>query len=242
MASMNTILYNFNPGHLKSLYNSIGFSKTRDKIDMILEPLQAMLQLALLGLCPVGTKLTIQENILYLQQPSIVQPFSRWYNADKKDDLLFLFQVIRRFIKWYNPSNGSTTNGVINISPISIEFYQLIIRMAVNGLNNLLKTYNTSDVTTVVQIVEMYKSILQTSDQFDVDKIFNEKGVHMDEVFQNIVTIYEPTTINLISNALVMIEGETEEIHIANFIQGLNLLMSKVNKQIQNWIKVKMIF
>jgi hypothetical protein len=203
---------------------------------MILEPFQAMIQIALLGMCPVGTKLTIQENILYLQHPTIIQPISRWYNADKKDDLLFLFQVIRRFIKWYNPSN--TGGG----SPISIELYQLIIRMAIKGLDSLLKTYNTSDVTTVIQIVGMYKNILQTTDQFDVDKIFSEKGIHMDEVFQNIVVIYDPTIINLISNALVLIEKETDETEIANFIQGFNLLMSKINKEIQNWIKVKMVF
>jgi len=233
---MNTILYSFNPTHIKSLYNSFAFSKTKDKIDMILEPFQAMIQIALLGMCPVGTKLTIQENILYLQHPTIIQPISRWYNADKKDDLLFLFQVIRRFIKWYNPSN--TGGG----SPISIELYQLIIRMAIKGLDSLLKTYNTSDVTTVIQIVGMYKNILQTTDQFDVDKIFSEKGIHMDEVFQNIVVIYDPTIINLISNALVLIEKETDETEIANFIQGFNLLMSKINKEIQNWIKVKMVF
>ena len=32
---------------------------------MILEPLQSMIQLALLSICPVGTKLRIKENILY---------------------------------------------------------------------------------------------------------------------------------------------------------------------------------
>jgi hypothetical protein len=233
---MNTILYNFNPSHIKSLYNSMSFSKAKDKLDMILEPLQAMIQIALLGMCPIGTKLTIQENILYLQHPTVIQPISRWYNADKKDDLLFLFQVIRRFIKWYNPSN----NG--NSSPISLELYQLIIRMSIRGLESLLKTYNTTDVTTVIQIVGMYKNILQTTDDIDVDKIFSEKGIYMDEVFQNIVSIYDPTIINLISNSLVLIERETDEGEIANFIQGLNLLMSKINKQIQNWIKVKMIF
>lgn len=237
MSSMNTILYNFNPTHIKSLYNSIGFSKTKDKIDMILEPLQSMIQIALLGKCPIGTKLTIQENILYLQHPTIIQPISRWYNADKKDDLLFLFQVIRRFIKWYNPSGS---NG--NASPISMEFYQLITRMAIVGLESLLKTYNNSEVTTVIQIVGMYKNILQTTETIDVDKLFSEKGVYMDDVFQNIIAIYEPTLLNLITNALVLIENETDEGEIANFIQGLNLLMSKNNKQIQSWIKVKMIF
>ena len=66
---------------------------------------------------------------------------------------------IRRFIKWYNPSNYGSSHGVNNISPISSELYGLITRMAIIGLESLLKTYNTSDVTTVIQIVEMYKKM-----------------------------------------------------------------------------------
>ena len=106
----------------KALYNYLSFYKYpngKDKINMVLEPLQAMIQLALLSLSPIGTKLTIQENILYLQSPNIIQPVSRWYNSDKKDDLYFLFQVIKRFIKWYNP--------IINKdSLMNEELYKLI--------------------------------------------------------------------------------------------------------------------
>jgi hypothetical protein len=99
---MNTLF--FNTDQIKTLYSNLSLSKSKDKLDMILEPLQSMIQLALLGISPTGTKLAIHENILYLQTPSIIQPFSRWYNSDKKDDLYFLFQVIKRFIKWYNPT------------------------------------------------------------------------------------------------------------------------------------------
>ena len=65
---------------------------------MILEPLQAMVQLALLSICPIGTKLRIQENILQLQFPTLIQPITRWYNADKKDDVYFLYGVIKRYL------------------------------------------------------------------------------------------------------------------------------------------------
>ena len=114
------------------LYNTFIYNKQKDKVDMILEPLQSMLQLALLSICPVGTKLRIKENILYLQMPNIAQPIVRWYNADKKDDLYFLYAVIKRFITWYNP----TLN---NKSMMSMELYQLIITMSIEGLNNLFK-------------------------------------------------------------------------------------------------------
>ena len=57
------------------------------KGSMILEPLQSMIQLALLSLCPIGTKLTIHDNIVSLHYPTLIQPLARWYHSDRKDDL-----------------------------------------------------------------------------------------------------------------------------------------------------------
>jgi len=45
-------------------------SNPKERLDMILEPLQVMIQLAILGFCPRGTKISINENILTLQRPT----------------------------------------------------------------------------------------------------------------------------------------------------------------------------
>jgi hypothetical protein len=350
-------LITFAPNQLKYLYTYFYPIKQKDKLDMILEPLQAMIQLSLLSVCPIGTKITIQENILYLQHPSIIQPISRWYKSDKKDDLLFLFQVIRRFIKWYNPLNNnkilnsptntnrsissnistpnttpvytsinksqhnnnaqnsknkkgnnsnisndnnitpscsplalstnasSSINQINNISldngnyiqnqidnkdneyyknyeennnlpngiysknklvnNISVELYKLIVNMAIKGLDNLLKTYGTSENNTIIQVIYMYKNILQTNDNVDVDKIFSENGeksINMDEIFINITKLYDNTFIDMIYNILLLINKEIDENNIINFIDGLTLLMSKNNNLIQSWIKVNLVF
>ena len=60
---MNTIL-NFAPTQLKNIYNNFIQSKIKGKQNIILEPLQVMVQLALLSFCPIGTKITINNNIL----------------------------------------------------------------------------------------------------------------------------------------------------------------------------------
>jgi hypothetical protein len=148
---------------------------------MILEPLQSMIQLALLSVKPIGTKLAIQENILYIQEPSIIQPINRWYNSDKKDDLYFLFQVIKRFIKWYNPENKI----------ISIELYNLICSMSLIGLDNLVKTYNNTDNNSIIQVLHLYKNLLEVPNSKELDKHSNDK-VNIDEVFENIIILYKP--------------------------------------------------
>ena len=160
---MNTIL-SLQPQQLKNLYSYLAIYKTKDNINMVLEPLQSMVQLALLSVLPIGTKMTINENILYLQNPSIMQPINRWFNIDKKSDLYYLFQVIKRFVSWYNPKN--------NTSPISNELYQLLISMTINGLDNLIKTYQSTDATAIIQVISMYKVILSSDNSYNPLNVF----------------------------------------------------------------------
>ena len=219
------------------LYNTFIYNKQKDKIDMILEPLQSMLQLALLSICPVGTKLRIKENILYLQMPNIAQPIVRWYNADKKDDLYFLYAVIKRFITWYNPTLNNT-------SLMSMELYQLIITMSIEGLNNLFKTYTASDSNTVIHVIQMYKNLLDyDNERVMADEIVmdTEKNkINIDEVFENIITIYEPIFLEMLHNMLKILRAEEDETNRVYMMEGLNLILYKTTKAIRDWIKVNL--
>jgi len=220
------------------LYNTFIYNKQKDKVDMILEPLQSMLQLALLSICPVGTKLRIKENILYLQMPNIAQPIVRWYNADKKDDLYFLYAVIKRFITWYNP----TLN---NKSMMSMELYQLIITMSIEGLNNLFKTYTASDSNTVIHVIQMYKNLLE----YNNDKIMIEdyivdgdkNKINIDEVFEKIITIYDENILSVMYFSLLQAQTETEYNNKNNVIDGLNMILNKYNLIIKEWIQLNLV-
>lgn len=185
-------LFNFKSIQLYNLYNNLLFHKNKDKLDMILEPLQSMIQLAILSVKPIGTKLAIQENILYIQEPSIIQPINRWYNSDKKDDLYFLFQVIKRFIKWYNPENPKKI--------ISNELYNLICSMSLIGLDNLVKTYNNTDNNSIIQVLHLYKNLLEEPNSKELDKHSNEK-VNIDEVFENIISLYGTKNTHIIHDS-----------------------------------------
>ena len=224
---------------LISAYNSVIHVKSKDKINMVLEPLQAMIQLSFLSILPIGTKIAIDDNLMYLQLPSLIQPIARWYNIYKKDDVYFLFQVIKRFIKWYNPFTNKT-------SPISKELYKLILKMSNDGLSNLLKTYDTSGSNALIQIVTMYRTML-SHDGFD--KVLSDKitpigqeldidnSSKIDDVFQHITSLYDQSTISIIYNTLLLIQKEDSIDNQNNMILGLSLITGKTNKLIQSWIK-----
>ncbi len=229
---MNTLF--LKTEQLRTLYNTLTLNKSKDKLDMILEPLQSMIQIALLSVSPLGTKLAIQENILYLQTPCFTQPICRWYYSDKKDDLYFLFQVINRFVKWYNPQFSSK-------SPLSQNLYELIIKMSIKGLENLIKTYNNTNNNNLIQVINMYIILLKSNEKIDYSTSSDDK-IGIDAIFENISEVYDNNLISLINNLLLMISTENNAIHINNYIQGLNLIMTKNNTMIKNWIKVKLVF
>jgi len=220
------------------LYQLLSNNRQKDKIDMILEPLQAMIQLALLSICPIGTKLRIQENILYLQIPNITQSISRWYNSDKKDDLYFLYSVVKRYIKWYNPTANKK-------SPLSADLYQLITKMAKEGFDNLFKTYSSSDSNTVIHVIQMYKNLLEynndkiLTDEFIVNVEKNK--VNIDEVFERIIDIYDPHILQIIQHTLLMMQEENDPSNQGHHLDGLNQMFMKYNKTIKEWIKINLI-
>lgn len=226
---MNTLLL-LQQYQITNLYNTLIMYKSKEKNNMILEPLQGMIQIALLSRCKIGTKLTISENILYLQQPTLSQPINRWLNSDKKDDLYFLFPVIKKFIKWFSPTN--------NKKYISLELYNQIVSMAINGLTNLMKTYESSNNISVIQVINMYIELLSNKFMQNIDlsqdKLLEETH-NIDDIFEKITSIYKPNLLNIVYNTLLMINDEKE--NIINYIDGLNLIMQKNNKDIQSWIK-----
>ena len=83
---MNYILTSYNLiNKSNKIYNIINKFKTKhnnrymdlttrkERSDMILEPLQVMTQLALLSHSPIGTKVSVSDNILQLHPPSFFQ-------------------------------------------------------------------------------------------------------------------------------------------------------------------------
>jgi hypothetical protein len=142
------------PSYLKYVYGAFS-GRRREKLDYILEPLQALLQLSLLGFSPVGSKLTIKDNLLYIQQPGISQGIIRFFNDDTKEDLYYLFNVFRRFVVYYKHIYSD-----IRHKPL----YELLIELSKRGLDKLIMTYTNTDRINVLHTLQMYKVILAKPD------------------------------------------------------------------------------
>ena len=144
---------------LISIYNFIKSDKKKERFDIILEPLQALTQLSALAFCPIGSKLTISNNLLYIQIPGWGQGLLRSFNNDKRDDLFYLFNVIIRFNTFYDYLKSTHSEGNEDA-----KLFKLLIKLAKQGIDNLLLTYSTIDQPSLLHTLQMYRTLLDNPD------------------------------------------------------------------------------
>jgi hypothetical protein len=223
------------------LYSVGGKTKKRERFDTILEPLQAITQLAIMAFCPKGSKLSIANNLLYVQQPTWTQGFLRSYNHDARDDLYFLFNVIRRFNNFYASSSLHITE-----KGVGENLFDKLIKLSKIGIDNLIQTYSDSDKNSLLHTLRMYRTMLDKPDMFDEDDdedVQEEDHTNkntIDSIFKKITDIYKPYHINIIYNTIIMISDDPE--HYQTYLSGLNTILEPIHSKINKWISDNIIF
>ena len=200
-------------------------TKEKERADLILEPMQVMIQLALLAHSPIGTKISVSNNILSIQPPSMTQGAYRWWNNDNKDDLYYLFHAIRRYYKWYKSQKD--------------EVYQYILAWAVKGLDKLSETYNKADKNNIRHTLALYRNVLDLKTD-DIFKDNEEDTMTIDQVFKEIINIYNAKLLYITHNTLLMMEEETNTEFKQKLLDGLTLILEPMNIKIRKWILEKM--
>lgn len=168
---------------LNLLYSTIKTKKKKERFETILEPLQAILQIGYLSFSPIGTKLTIRNNILQIQTPNYSQSVVRWYNNDTQEDLFYLFNIFYRFKKFYHFLSED------KIHHESKKLYDLLIELAKSGINNLIRTYSQTDKIHILHTLQLYKNILEGGNNiesfaskrletFEIDHLSNSPASH----------------------------------------------------------------
>ena len=193
----------------------------KERSDMILEPLQVMTQLAILSHPPIGTKVSVSNNILQLHPPTFWQGAYRWYNSDGKDDLYYLYHAIRRYYKWYKSENTKINN--------------YILTTGIKGLDKLRQTYASTEQTAITHTLQLYQNVLSL-DSPDIFKSTSEESVNMDTVFENIKTQYDNKLLKIIYNTLLILD-ETTDVNKPYYIDGLLKIVCPTNDKLRIWIR-----
>jgi hypothetical protein len=130
----------------------------------VLDPLSVIIKLAIIGNKQVGTKLLINNNVIYLQEPGPFQAICRVFFKTNKTDLQYM----------YNPIQIACQNF------LSKEFVKTTPRIknlficAQNGIKKLIETYKTNSI---ICLTLNYFYVIITN---HVDQIYNETIFHKD--------------------------------------------------------------
>ncbi len=214
---------------------AMGGGAKKERFEIILEPLQAMTQLAMLAFCPSGTKLSIANNILYLQSPGWSQGLQRTYYQDQRDDLFYLFRMISRYQKFYGFLKDSHGSGA--------RLFPLLTELSKTGLDNIVQTYALTDQAALLHTLKMYSTMLDNPDLLEtqVDREEDRKGgKDIDEVFIGVRDLYTEHHYNALYNIFVLVKENPAD-HLS-YLEAVNALLCPVSRQIKKWISANIVF
>ena len=212
---------------LAFLYSNMSSSK-KERLSTILEPLQSMVQLALLSFSPIGSKLSIYENLLSVQIYKWNQSLIRNYYNDKKDDLYYLFNVINRFNKFYVNKKTNETQE---------KLFSLLNELAYNGLYNLVQTYTSKNDISIINTLNMYKSMIKNPklcDAYETEKIDYDLNLNNNYIIEN-KQKEKNKNINTLNNSKKNNEYKNKKINnINNDINNIDNDINNIDNDINN--------
>lgn len=124
----------------------------------ILDPLSVIIKLAILNNKPIGTKLLIQNNVIYFQEPGPFQSICRMLYNTNKTDLQYLF----------NPLHIACTYFLSKTFVEKTSRIKKLFICAQNGLKKLIETYKSCSIITIT--LNYYYALLTNH----IQQVFNE--------------------------------------------------------------------
>jgi hypothetical protein len=136
-----------------------------------IDPLCSIIKLCTLHYKPNGTKFSIKNNTITLQEAGVLQGFQRWMNKDERDQLHHLKLPIFYF--------KGITSGFITIEHFDLHTIDLthINNLAIKGLKKLKMSYMTDKPGSLIKnCLDDYITTLSSSYTID------EYMTHMQEL------------------------------------------------------------
>ena len=188
----------------------------------ILDPLSVIVKLAILSNKPIGTKLLIQNNVVYFQEPGPFQAFCRIFYKSNKTDLQYM----------YNPINISClhflSKDFVGKTP---RIKQLFI-CAQKGLKNLMETYKNCSILNLT--LNYYYALLTNHiEQQYNDNMFNKDNFtcyYTKEVCDNLNKQWTDEKIKVVLDIISFLLKYNDN---PNNVKSLETIMESIDKNTQ---------
>jgi hypothetical protein len=186
----------------------------------ILDPLSVIIKLAIISNKPVGTKILIQNNIVYFQEPGMFQAVTRYFLNTNKTDLQYLYNPIHIACQYFLSQDFIETTPRI----------KSLFECAKSGIERLKETYKNSPM---ICLCLNYYTILISNylDQNYNENMFCKDGMtnlYIAEIINKFHSHWTKEKINII---LELIHFLTNNKTLGNNVLSLENIMNNIDKE-----------
>lgn len=187
----------------------------------ILDPLSVIIKLAIISNKPIGTKLRIDNNIIYLQEPGPFQAVCRYVLKSNKTDIQYIYNPIELACNKY------LTKTVIQQHPKMKDLF----KCAQNGILRLIETYKSCSVMRIC--LNYYLSLIANYlDEKHNDTLFRKDGMtpfYTQEILENLSKIWTQEKIKIVLNLTTFLSSdESAETNV----KSLETIIEGIDKQV----------
>ena len=214
------------------VYNKI---KTEEDNSQILEPFRVLVKLALLSFKKDGTKLSITNNRVSIQEPYKLQGAVRYINGNKREELSQLMKPLIRCIQLYPVYNEDDEKN---------EHLEYIYQKAIEGLTKLKSNYD-KNLSTVCHSLDFYITIINShlegenirvasfedSKQISNLTLSTNTQINIENIFKG---IWEKDDVELIYNMLKTTDKSGNLSYLTSINDFLKTKDSEINIKVKN--------
>ena len=193
-------------------------NKTDNLHLFILDPLSVIIKLAILSNKPIGTKLSIQNNIIYTQEPGSFQAICRYVFKNNKTDIQYLYNPIEIACQQY------LTKPIIQQNPKIKDLF----KCAQHGLLKLIDTYKTSSVMRIClnYYLSLIANHLEEKNNTELFRKDNMTTFYTTEVLTKITKNWTQEKIKIVLNLTTYLSSddnaETDVKSLETIIDGID--------------------
>ncbi len=203
--------------------NNLPENNTKINIKLfLLDPLSVIIKLAIIGNKPVGSKILIQDNVIYIQEPGIFQAVCRIFFKSNKTDLQYM----------YNPIQIACQTFLLK------EFTQKTPRMkelflcAQTGIKKMMETYKTCSIITLC--LNYYLALITNHiDEKYNDNMFYKDGMsclYTKEIIDLMNKQWTSEKIKIVLDIISFLNKDTDP---SNNVKSLENIMENIDKHTQ---------
>jgi hypothetical protein len=157
-----------------------------------LDPLSVIVKLFIYSYKPVGTKLSIHNNKIHIQDAGLFQGTVRTLYGDSKNDINIIFSPILFACKYYLIESDNVK-------------YHVLFKKLLDGFDKLKETYQTNEITySIDQLKNIVNSFLSNRQETEVNNLLNTYNTTnpinqiKQDIYKHISTIWTEKRLNIL--------------------------------------------